>query len=176
MNINEVESCVIVNRKMKVKLKVSSTAFVDGGLIPSRYTCDGENISPDISWEGAPKETKSFLITTEDKDVPFKFLSLYTVVHWIVYNIPYNVTSLKGAVPKNKTLENGAKQGITTYKKAGYAGPCPPFGTHRYFFKVYALDTTIDLEPEEATRKNILNMIKGHIVGYGELVGRYKRK
>ncbi len=159
----------------QVELTVTSTAFGEGQMIPSKYTSDGENVSPDISWGGAPAETKSFVLIAEDPDIPMKGLSLFTFVHWVVYNIPSAVTSLAEAVPKEETLANGAKQGKMGTGRTGYAGPAPPFGTHRYYFKVYALDTEIGLEPQKATKKNLLKAMEGHVTGYGELMGRYKR-
>lgn len=161
--------------KLQVELTVTSTAFGEGQMIPSKYTSDGENVSPDISWGGAPAETKSFVLIVEDPDIPMKGLSLFTFVHWVVYNIPSTVTSLAEAIPKEEALDSGAKQGKMGAGRTGYAGPAPPFGTHRYYFKVYALDSEIDLEPQKATKKNLLKGMEGHVIGYGELMGRYKR-
>ncbi len=161
--------------KLQVELTVTSTAFGEGQMIPSKHTSDGEDVSPDISWGGAPAETKSFVLIAEDPDIPMKGLSLFTFVHWVVYSIPSAVTSLAEAVPKEETLANGAKQGKMGTGRTGYAGPAPPFGTHRYYFKVYTLDSEIDLEPQKATRKNLLKAMEGHVIGYGELMGRYKR-
>ena len=161
--------------KPEAKLVVTSTALAEGEMIPSKHTSDGENVSPDISWQGAPEETKTFVLITEDPDVPMKGLSLFTFVHWLVYDIPSAVTSLPEAIAREETLDNGAKQGKTSLGRIGYTGPRPPFGTHRYYFKVYALDTVISLEPRKATRKNVLSAIEGHLLAYGELMGRYKR-
>ena len=161
--------------KSPAQLTVTSTAFGEGQMIPSKYTSDGEDVSPDISWGGAPAETKSFVLIAEDPDIPMKGLSLFTFVHWVVYNMPSAVTSLAEAIPKEETLDSGAKQGKMGTGRTGYAGPAPPFGTHRYYFKVYALDTTIELEPRKATKKNLLRTMEGHVIACGELMGRYRR-
>ena len=161
--------------QQQTKLIVTSTAFGEGETIPSKYTCDGENISLPISWEGIPQNTKSFVIIMDDSDIPIKGISLFTFVHWLAYNIPPGVNSLPEAVPADEMLDNGAKQGLTSLRRIGYTGPCPPFGMHRYHFKVYAVDTMIDLEPRKATNKNVLKAIEGHILASGELMGRYKK-
>jgi len=162
--------------KPEAKLIVTSTAFVEGQMIPSKHTSDGENVSPDISWQGASEETKTFVLIAEDPDVPMKGLSLFTFVHWLVYDIPSIITSLPEAVTREETLDSGAKQGKTSLRRIGYTGPSPPFGTHRYYFRVYALDTAINLKPREATKKKVLTAIRGHVLAYGELMGRYKRR
>ena len=161
--------------KLKAKLIVTSTAFAEGQMIPSKHTGDGEDVSPDISWQGAPEETKTFVLIAEDPDVPMKGLSLFTFVHWLVYDIPSNISSLPKAITRDEMLDNGAKQGKTSLGRIGYAGPRPPFGTHRYYFKVYALDKAISLKPREATKRNVLRAVEGHILAYGELMGTYKR-
>jgi len=144
-------------------------------MMPGKYTSYGQNISPDISWEGAPQETRSFALIMEDPDVPARAVRLFTFAHWVVYNIPPAVTSLPEALPREEALENGAKQGRNGWGRTGYDGPRPPWGTHRYYFKVYALDTTINLELPRATRKSVLKATEGHILAYGELMARYRR-
>ncbi len=151
------------------KIKVLSSAFEHNGIIPAKYTCDGENISPDLKWENYPQNTKSFVIIADDPDAP-----MGTWVHWVVYNIPAKITHLKEAFPKKEVFEN-ITQGITDFRKIGYGGPCPPSGTHRYFFKIYALDIDLNEKPG-LTKDKILKIIEGHIIGYGELIGKYKRQ
>lgn len=153
------------------KLTVASSAFEHEAMIPPKYTCDAENISPEISWEGAPEETKSFVLISDDPDAP-----MGTWVHWVVYNIPPEITKLPEAVPAKDILDNGTKQGISSFRSIGYGGPCPPSGTHRYFFKVYAVDITLDLKPKDATKEKVLKAIEEHILAYGELMGKYKRQ
>jgi len=151
-------------------LSIRSLAFKDGDLIGTKYTCKGEDISPPLSWEDAPSGTKSFALICDDPDAPFM-----TWVHWVIYDIPADVTGLSEGVPKDKTLSNGAKQGITDFRSIGYGGPCPPpGGPHRYFFKLYALDTVLNLKPG-LTKKDLLKAMEGHILGEAQLIGRFKR-
>ncbi|MFH2066996.1 MAG: YbhB/YbcL family Raf kinase inhibitor-like protein [Pseudomonadota bacterium] len=159
------------------KLDVKSTAFRAGEMIPSEYTADGDNISPDLFWTGAQSGVKSHVILMEDPDIPIPRFLIPSWVHWVVYNIAPETTSIPKAYLNNGTPENSsALLGMTSYRKLQYGGPCPPFGTHRYFFKVYALDQKLDLPPRKATRKNILKAMDGHILAYGELMGTYKRQ
>jgi Raf kinase inhibitor-like YbhB/YbcL family protein len=153
-----------------VKLTVTSPAFKDGEMIPIEYTCKGEDISPEIRWTGAPSDTKSFVLICDDPDAP-----MGTWVHWVVYNIPANVTKLPKCFPKKPVLKNGIKQAKTSFGSSGYGGPCPPSGTHRYFFKVYAINKLLSLDPVKSTKKEVLKAIEGSITGYGELMGKYKK-
>ena len=159
-----------MKKKSLHEITVKSSAFNQGEMIPSTYTCDGENISPEISWEGAPEETESFVLISDDPDAPIGIW-----VHWVVFNIPHNVSSLPENLPKKASLEDGTSQGLSSFKEIGYGGPCPPSGTHRYFFKIYAIDTDIDLEARYANKQKVLDEIEGHVLGYGELMGTYKR-
>ncbi|MBA4369384.1 MAG: YbhB/YbcL family Raf kinase inhibitor-like protein [Desulfobacterium sp.] len=158
------------------QLNVKSTAFQTGEMIPSEYTFDGKNISPDLSWEGAPSGVKSYVILVEDPDIPIPKFLIPSWVHWVVYNIAPETTSILKAFLNHGSSENSATLGMTSYRKLQYGGPCPPFGTHRYYFKVYALDNTLDLQPRKATKKNILKAMDGHILAYGEVMGTYKRQ
>ncbi|MBN1535045.1 MAG: YbhB/YbcL family Raf kinase inhibitor-like protein [Spirochaetes bacterium] len=151
-------------------LTVQSDSFTHNGMIPSKYTCDGQDISPQISWSGAPAETKSYALICDDPDAP-----VGDWVHWVLFNIPAQTTELpehfiakSGAVP-------GLKAGITDFRRTEYGGPCPPGGVHRYFFKVYALDSLLGLK-EGATKRELLQGMEGHILSKGELVGKYTRK
>ncbi|WP_461831261.1 YbhB/YbcL family Raf kinase inhibitor-like protein [Aquifex sp.] len=154
-----------------VLMKVFSPAFEYGDVIPSKYTCEGEDISPPVRWEGAPEGTKSFVLIMDDPDAP-----LGTFTHWIVYDIPADVNELYENFPKTAEVK-GIKQGINDFGRVGYGGPCPPkgHGYHRYFFRIYALDISSLGLPPEATREQVESKIKGHILGSGELMGRYKR-
>jgi len=149
---------------------VKSSAFQNMQAIPSVYTCDGKNISPPLSWSGIPEMAKSLVLIADDPDAPAG-----TWVHWVVYDIPPAVTSLKEGAPKTDTLPEGGKQGINDSRKIGYDGPCPPGGTHRYFFKMYALDAVLNL-PSGKNKKEIEKAMKGHILAQGELVGTYSRQ
>ena len=151
---------------------IKSPAFSEGGDIPQKYTCDGQDISPQILWEGAPKETKSFVLIMEDPDAP-----IGTFIHWVIYDIPSNATSLPENIAKKEQIENGAKQGRNDFGRIGYGGPCPPPGpAHRYFFILRALDVpTINLKPG-ATKSQVENSVKGHILAETKFFGKYSRK
>ena len=154
----------------KREIRVTSSAFSEGELIPSKYTCDGANVSPPISWESVPAGARTIALISDDPDAP-----VGTWVHWVLYDLPANVTHLPENVPPDEKLANGADQGKTDFGKIGYGGPCPPSGTHRYYFKVYALDTSLGLGPG-ATKGQLLNAMKEHIVAEGQLMGKYARK
>ncbi|MDN3509781.1 MAG: YbhB/YbcL family Raf kinase inhibitor-like protein [Candidatus Jettenia sp.] len=153
-----------------MKIEIKSSAFEEGGMIPQKYTCDGEDISPPLSWNSVPNGTKSLALICDDPDAP-----MGTWVHWVLFNLPANIQGLLENRPHQKTLENGAKQGITDFKKIGYGGPCPPSGTHRYYFKLYALDTEINLDAG-ITKQQLLKAMEGHIIAEGQLMGKYKRQ
>ena len=156
--------------KSLTRFVIISPAFKSGETIPKRYTCDGIDISPPLSWSGFPAGTKSFVLIVEDPDAPG---GIFT--HWIVYNISSKVTSLPEKVEKVERLGNGILQGLNSFGKIGYNGPCPPPGSkHRYYFRIYALDCYIDLPPG-ATREEILKAIEGHVIGEAELLGYYER-
>ncbi len=152
-----------------MEIKVTSSAFKQGGDIPVEYTCDGKDISPPLSWTESPSGTQSYALIVDDPDAP-----MGTWVHWVVYNLPASAASLPENVVKEERLSDGTVQGINDFKRYGYGGPCPPGGTHRYFFKVYALDTVLKAGPG-LTKKKLLREIDGHILGQGELMGTYSR-
>lgn len=151
-------------------MEITSPAFKSGGMIPQRYTCDGDDVSPPLEWRDAPKNTQAFALICDDPDAP-----MGTWVHWVVYDLPAHVTKLAEGLPADRQLENGGKHGTTSARSLGYHGPCPPSGVHRYFFKLYALDSPTDLPPG-ATKERLLAAMKGHILAEAELMGRYKRK
>ncbi len=157
-------------------LTVRSSAFGEKEMIPSIHTCDGENISPDLSWSGAPAGVAGYLVLMEDPDIPIPRFIVPAWVHWIVYNIPPETVSLPEAFSADAAIAGGPKPGVNSYRKMRYDGPCPPFGTHRYIFKVYALDKVLDLLPNKASKKAILKQIEGHVLASGELTGLYKRR
>jgi Raf kinase inhibitor-like YbhB/YbcL family protein len=150
-------------------LKVKSPAFQEGGMIPKAYTCDGRNISPPLEWSDVPGATKSIAVIVEDPDAPGMVFT-----HWVVYNLPPETRSLPESMPDEKQLKNGTRQGMNDFLKVGFGGLCPPTGTHRYYFKVYALDMMLDMEPG-LTKQHLLNKMKGHILADGQLMGKYKR-
>lgn len=151
------------------QMKLFSPAFDEGEAIPKKHSCDGEDISPQIAWSGAPEGTKTFSLIVDDPDAPGG-----TWVHWVIYNIPSETLSFGESVPANEKLNDGTLQGINDFKKIGYGGPCPPGGTHRYFFKLYALKDTLDLNPG-ATKKELLKAMDGKILAEAQLMGTYGR-
>ena len=150
-------------------ITITSSSFTEGGMIPKKHTCDAEDISPDLKWSGVPKEAKSLTLICDDPDAP-----VGTWVHWVLFNIPADVTTLPAGVSPDAVLNNGAKHGKNDFRKLGYGGPCPPGGTHRYFFKIYALDTLPSLE-SGSNKSQLLAAMKGHILAEGQLMGKYKR-
>ena len=159
-----------VDQSADKTMKVESSAFEEGGLIPKLYTCDDKDISPSLSWDSVPDGTKSLALINDDPDAPAG-----TWVHWIIFNIPVSIKELPENIPPQKILENGAKQGTNNFRKIGYGGPCPPGGTHRYFFKLYALDTALDQEAG-ITKDQLLKAMEGHVLAEGQLMGKYSRK
>jgi Raf kinase inhibitor-like YbhB/YbcL family protein len=154
-----------------MNLQITSSAFSEGNPIPIEYTCDGADVSPDLQWSSVPPNTKSLALICDDPDAPSG-----TFVHWVLYGLPPTENHLPKGVPTTPTLPNGAKQGKNGFGRIGYGGPCPPRGApHRYFFRLYAVDTSID-EPPGASRAQIDRAMKGHILAQGHLMGTYKRK
>jgi Raf kinase inhibitor-like YbhB/YbcL family protein len=151
-------------------MKLTSPAFTEGGMIPAQYTCNGPDISPPLVWEEVPEDTKSLALIVDDPDAP-----VGTWVHWVLYNLPASTRELKESITKTKVLPDGAMQGTNDFRKIGYNGPCPPGGTHRYFFKLYALDEMIDLNPG-ARKKDLLDAMKGHILAECQLMGKFSRR
>jgi hypothetical protein len=152
----------------KMGIKVTSSAFAEGGMIPAKYTCEGSEISPPLQWEGVPEETKSIALISDDPDARKE-----TWVHWVLFNLPAETIKLDEDIPLDKTLANGAIQGINDSGGIGYGSPCPPTGTHRYYFKIYALDTKLDLA-SGITKIDLLKAMEGHILAQGQLMGKYK--
>lgn len=151
-------------------MHLSSSAFVNGQSIPVNYTCDGRNDSPPLQWSGAPSGTTSFALICDDPDAPGGW------VHWVLYNLPAATRELPERVPTTETLPDGAKQGLSDFKRSGYGGPCPPPGKlHRYFFKLHALDTELKLRPS-ATKAALLTAMKGHVLADASVMGVYERR
>jgi Raf kinase inhibitor-like YbhB/YbcL family protein len=152
------------------ELTITSTAFTERGRIPARFTCDGENLSPTLSWADVPEEVVSFALIMDDPDAPAG-----TWVHWVIFNIPKDKKMLGEGIPKDETLADGSRQGITNFRRPGYGGPCPPPGSpHRYYFKLYALDSKLDLS-SGASKSDVEKAMEGHILAKGELIGLYSR-
>jgi hypothetical protein len=153
-----------------MSLQLASTAFPANDMIPKKFTCQGADISPQLSWTGAPAGTKTFALIMDDPDAPAG-----TWVHWVLYDLPANIKELPEGVEKEEQLANGALQGRNDFRKTGYGGPCPPAGKpHRYFFKLYALDSNLDLKAG-ASKADVERAIRNHTLGQAELVGRFGR-
>jgi hypothetical protein len=150
-------------------LSITSTAFAHGQPIPPAYTCDGKGISPPLAWSGAPAGTESLALIMDDPDAPAG-----TFVHWVIYNIPSSAAGLPEAVSRDARLADGSLQGPGSAGRAGYTGPCPPSGTHRYFFKLYALDTVLNISG--AGKDQLLEAMQGHVLAQGELMGTFSRQ
>jgi len=150
-------------------IQVRSSAFEEGGMIPKQYACDGEDVSPPLSWESGPEGTRSIALIVDDPDAPRG-----TFVHWVLYDLRGNTRELPENTPRDKTLSDGARQGVNSASRIGYMGPCLPSGTHRYFFKVYALDAMTNLPPGKS-KADLLQAMKGHILAQGQIMGTYKK-
>ncbi len=144
-------------------MALTSPAFNNGESIPSKFTCDGEDISPELDWFGTPEGTISLALIMDDPDAP-----VGTWVHWVLYNLPMDLSGLR------QGMTGVGVEGTNSWNRTGYGGPCPPSGTHRYFFKVYALDTNLDLD-SGAKKGDLLAAMEGHILGQAELMGIYGR-
>ena len=151
-------------------MKLESSAFAADDLIPSLYTCDGQNISPPLNWSTPPEGTQSFVLICDDPDAPMR-----TFVHWVLYNLPADTRQLPENIPSSAKLANGGVHGKNDFRQLGYGGPCPPGGTHRYFFKLYALSRQLDLAPG-ATKAQVERAMKGQILAETEMIGRYRRQ
>ncbi|VBB42959.1 conserved exported hypothetical protein [uncultured Desulfatiglans sp.] len=151
-------------------MELKSIAFEEGKPIPVQYTCDGPDVSPPLTWSGVPAGTKSLALICDDPDAP-----MGTWVHWVYYDIPAEAGGLPEAVRPDEKPSPGGTHGKNDFRKLGYGGPCPPGGTHRYFFKLYALDTILGLGAS-ATKKELLAAMEGHILEQAQLMGTYKRR
>ncbi|HXL52771.1 MAG TPA: YbhB/YbcL family Raf kinase inhibitor-like protein [Gemmatimonadales bacterium] len=151
---------------------LTSSAFKDGATIPGKHTCDGVDVSPPLAWSGTPAGTRSVALIADDPDAPGG-----TWVHWVLYNLPAEVSELPENIAKVESLDlGGARQGRTDFRRPGYGGPCPPPGpAHRYFFKLYALDTRLELKAG-AQKKDVEAAMEGHVLGSAQLMGTYARQ
>lgn len=155
-------------------LTLKSSAFSHNGSIPAQYTCEGNDISPDLSWSEVPGNAKSLVLIVDDPDAPDPAAPKLTWVHWVLYNIPANATGLPEAVTV-KALPAGTKEGLNDWKRTGYGGPCPPIGRHRYFHKLYALDVVLP-GLGRPTKADIEKAMKGHVLAETQLIGTYQKK
>lgn len=154
--------------------KLTSLKFEHEGIIPTKYTCQGSDISPPLSWSNEPQDTKSFVLISDDPDAPDPDNPKMTWVHWVAYDIPPSVHEFSENMPTTNKLPTGGTQGESDFHTIGYGGPCPPKGSHRYFFKLYALDTLLSL-PAGKTKEEIVKAMEGHIIDKTELIGYYRK-
>lgn len=161
-----------VDNEQVLSLTLTSPVFIDEGQIPQKYTCDNDdkNISPPLEWGDAPENTRSFVLICDDPDAPGD-----TWVHWLLYNIPADTRTLDENIPASAQLRDSSLHGENSWKAMGYGSPCPPKGTHRYYFKIYALDTILNLE-SGAEKEDLLESMEGHVLAMGKLMGIYKRQ
>jgi Raf kinase inhibitor-like YbhB/YbcL family protein len=158
-----------------ISMELNSSAFASLADIPSQYTCEGGDHSPPLAWSGVPAGAKSLALIVDDPDAPDPAAPRMTWVHWVAYNIPPDATGIESGKPGDAVLPAGTRHGLNDWKQEGYRGPCPPIGRHRYFYKLYALDTVLpDLHP--ATKATLERAMQGHILAQCELVGHYKKK
>ena len=157
-----------------MSLIITSPAFKEGGAIPSSYTCEGPDRSPALAWNGAPAGTKSFVLIVDDPDAPDPKAPKMTYVHWVLYNLPVSAAGLPEAVTA-AALPAGTREGRNDWKRFGYGGPCPPIGRHRYFFKLYALDTPLP-ELAEPAKPAVERAMDGHILAQAQLMGTYQKQ
>lgn len=155
------------------RITLTSTVFAEGQLIPSEHTCDGKNQSPPLSWSNVPPDARSLVLLCDDPDA-----SLKTWSHWVVFDLSPELPGLSAGIAAADSLKLGdrgsARQGKNDFGEVGYGGPCPPSGTHRYFFRIYALDAKLNLQPG-ADRSQVLRAMEGHVIAEGSLVGKYAR-
>ncbi len=149
--------------------QLTSTAFGAGQTIPTQHTCRGKDLSPPLSWTEPPKGAQSFALTCRDPDAPAG-----DWVHWIIYDLPADTRTLPEGLPTDGQLADGSRQGMNGWRQTGYRGPCPPSGTHRYVFKLLALDTQLSL-PAGADKEQLLKAMEGHVLGEAELVGTFSK-
>jgi hypothetical protein len=157
-----------------MSLTITSSAFRHNADIPARYTCDDEDMSPPLSWTGVPAKAKSLVLIVDDPDAPDPKAPKMTWVHWVLYNIPPGTTSLAEDVDA-EDLPKGTLEGVNDWKRTGYGGPCPPVGRHRYFHKIYALDTMLP-DLGRPTKAKLEKAMHGHILAQAELIGGYQKK
>ncbi len=151
-------------------LTLSSPAFQDGQPIPAVYTCEGRDLSPPLAWTDPPERTKSFVLISDDPDAPRG-----TWVHWVLYNLPPGTRALPEGMPTDAKVPTGGLHGTTDFGRTGYGGPCPPSGTHRYYFTLYALDTVLTLAPG-ATKAQVEAAMRGHVLADAQVMGTYQRR
>jgi hypothetical protein len=168
-------AAILLSQRAEAENEVvlDSGAFEPNGPISAKYTCEGDDVSPALTWSGVPSGTKSLALIVDDPDAPDPAAPRMTWVHWVLYDVPPSAKGLPEAV-KASSLPSGTREGRNDWKRTGYGGPCPPIGRHRYFFKLYALDTELG-DLGEPTKTQLEKAMAGHIVGEAQLVGTYQK-
>jgi hypothetical protein len=163
----------LLHAEENMTLTIKSSAFDNGGAIPSKYTCEGKDVSPPLTWMGVPETARSLVLIVDDPDAPDPKAPKMIWVHWVLHNIPPDISGLPEGATSAK-LPPGAVEGLNDWKRAGYGGPCPPIGRHRYFHKLYALDTVLEgmISP---TKAQVEAAMKGHVIAQAEIVGTYQK-
>lgn len=162
---------VLEQEVVTARIHLTSSAFTEGADIPTKYTCDGEDVSPQLAWTGTPQGTRSIALVVDDPDAPGG-----TWVHWVLYGVTSDIQELSENIPDSELAAFGVTKGKNDFGDLGYGGPCPPLGTpHRYYFKLYALDTELSLE-SGVEKEDLLSAIDGHILASGQLMGKYQRR
>jgi len=154
-------------------LQIHSPAFADDGEIPPKYTCEGDGVAPPLEWEGVPGSARSLVLIVDDPDAPDPAAPRMTWVHWLLYNLPADISGLPEGVTA-ADLPVGVHEGLNDWKRTGYGGACPPIGRHRYFHKLYALDTVLE-DLNKPTKAQLESAMKGHILAQAQLVGTYRK-
>jgi Raf kinase inhibitor-like YbhB/YbcL family protein len=156
---------------MTMDMTIVSSVFSDHGSIPRRHTCEGDDVSPPLAWQGVPAGARSLVLVVDDPDAPDPAAPRMTWVHWLLYNLPPGIAGLPEAV---SALPGGTLEGTNDWKRTGYGGPCPPIGRHRYFHKLYALDVVLP-DLNEPSKKTLERAIEGHVLAQAQLVGTYQK-
>jgi Raf kinase inhibitor-like YbhB/YbcL family protein len=151
-------------------MQITSSAFKDGGEIPAKYTCEGKDLSPPLAFSDVPEDAKSLVLIVDDPDAPDPAAPKLTWVHWVLLDIPPDTACLSESIA---SLPAGTKEGMNDWKRTGYGGPCPPIGRHRYFFKLYALDTMLELK--SPTKMAVLAAMDGHVLADAQMIGTYQK-
>ncbi len=163
----------MAGKEAAMTMQIGSSVFENGGGIPRRYTCDGEDRSPPLHWSGVPTQARSLVLIVDDPDAPDPAAPRMTWVHWVLFNLPPDSDGLPEAVPSS-ALPPGTVEGINDWKRTGYGGPCPPIGRHRYYFKLYALDSVLPVN-RPLTKPQLLELMQGHLLDEAVLMGTYQR-
>ena len=173
MNLAQADSPSVRTGESSMAFTLTSRAFGHNEGIPRRFTCEGDDVSPDLAWSNVPPGTKSFALVVDDPDAPDPAAPKLTWVHWVLYNIPQNAIGLATAATASE-LPDGTREGLNDWKRTGYGGPCPPIGRHRYFHKLYALDTMLP-DLGKPTKAQLEKAMAGHVLAKAELIGTYQK-